>query len=108
MISAVVLAAGRSTRMGAFKPLLPFGNQTVIESCLDSLRSGGVPAESIVIVLGHRADDLRARLTHLPLRFALNPDAESEMSASITAGIAKIPAPTGATLITPADLPAVP
>jgi molybdenum cofactor cytidylyltransferase len=72
------------------------------------LRRGGVPAESIVVVLGHRAVDVRALLAHLPLRFVLNPDANSEMTASITAGLAEIPSPTGATLITPADLPAVP
>jgi molybdenum cofactor cytidylyltransferase len=108
MIAAILLAAGRSKRMGAFKPLLSFGKQTVIESCIDSLRRGGVAAESIVVVVGHRADELKRRLDHLPLRFALNPDPESEMSASITAGIEKIPLPTGATLITPADLPAVP
>ena len=39
--------------MGAFKPLLPFGKQTVIESTIDYLLKGGV--ETIVVVLGHRA-----------------------------------------------------
>lgn len=107
-VAAILLAAGRSKRMGAFKPLLPFGTQTVIESCIDSLCRGGVPLESIVVVLGHRAGDVRARLADLPLRFALNPDAESEMTVSLHAGMAKIPIPTGATLITPADVPAVP
>ena len=43
--------------MGAFKPLLPFGNKTVIECCIDYLREGGV--ETIVVVLGHRAEDIR-------------------------------------------------
>jgi molybdenum cofactor cytidylyltransferase len=91
--------------MGAFKPLLPFGKQTVIEATIDYLRKGGV--ETIVVVLGHRSHELQNRLGHLPVRFALNPDPDTEMSASITAGIDKIPG-SGATLITPADLPAVP
>jgi CTP:molybdopterin cytidylyltransferase MocA len=56
--------------MGAFKPLLPFGNKTVIECCIDSLLNGGV--ETIVVVLGHRADDMREKLTGV--RFAINPD----------------------------------
>lgn len=106
MISAVVLAAGQSKRMGVFKPLLPFGNQTVIESCINYLRQGGV--ETIVVVLGHRSQDVLDRLGDLPVTVALNPDPDSQMTASIHAGIAKIPSPTGATLITPADLPAVP
>lgn len=92
--------------MGAFKPLLPYGKHTVIESCIDYLRRGGV--ETIVVVLGHRADELRDRLVHLPVTFAVNPDPESEMSASIVAGLQKIPPATGAMLIALADHPAVP
>lgn len=106
MIGAILLAAGRSRRMGAFKPLLPFGNHTVIESCIDSLRRGGV--ETIVVVLGQRAPEVLKRIAGLGVKSVLNPDADSEMTASITAGLAEIPSPTGATLITPADLPAVP
>lgn len=106
-VAAVLLAAGQSNRMGAFKPLLPFGKQTVIESTIDYLRRGGVAAESIIVVVGHRAGELKDRLAHLRLRFALNPDPASEMTASIRAGINEISAADGAALITPADLPAV-
>ncbi|MGH9945077.1 MAG: nucleotidyltransferase family protein, partial [Pyrinomonadaceae bacterium] len=79
-LSAVLLAAGRSRRMGAFKPLLPFGDRTVAEVCVDNLRAAGVA--EIVVVLGHRAAELQARLTHLPVRFALNEATESEMGTS--------------------------
>jgi molybdenum cofactor cytidylyltransferase len=102
--SAILLAAGRSSRMGAFKPLLPFGNKTVIECCIDSLRNGGV--ETIVVVLGHRADDMREKLTGV--RFAINPDPDSEMGASIAVGLREIPENTQAILIALADHPAVP
>lgn len=90
--------------MGAFKPLLPFGNKTVIESCIDYLRGGGV--ETIVVVLGHRADDIRKRLTGVT--FAFNPDPNSEMGASIAAGVEQLPKTVGATLIALCDHPAVP
>ncbi len=40
-IAAVLLAAGRSRRMGAFKPLLPFGGVTVVEACVENLREAG-------------------------------------------------------------------
>jgi len=102
--AAILLAAGRSSRMGAFKPLLPFGNKTVIQCCIDSLREGGV--ETIVVVLGHRADDLREELTGVS--FAVNPDPDSEMGASIAAGVRELPGDAQATLIALADHPAVP
>jgi molybdenum cofactor cytidylyltransferase len=90
--------------MGAFKPLLPFGNKTVIESCIDYLREGGV--ESIVVVAGHRAYELQQRITGV--RFAINSDPESEMGASVAAGIRELPDTSSATLIALADHPAVP
>jgi len=105
-VAAVILAAGRSQRMGAFKPLLPFGKQTVIESCIEYLRKGG--AETIVVVLGHRAEEVQAQIKHLNVVCALNPDADSEMNASIAAGARELPAGAKSTLIALADHPAVP
>jgi len=104
-VAAILLAAGRSTRMGAFKPLLPFGNKTVIECCIDYLRDGGV--QEIVVVLGHRADDIRQRVSGT-VKFALNPDPDSAMGASIAAGVRALPETAQATLIALVDHPAVP
>src|ERR1043165_2150289 len=39
--AAVLLAAGRSRRVGAFKPLLPFGGGSVVRACVESLREAG-------------------------------------------------------------------
>jgi len=105
-VAAILLAAGRSTRMGAFKPLLPFGNKTVVEYCIDYLREGG--AEPIIVVLGHRADEVRRKLATQPVQFAFNNDLNSEMGASIAAGVNMLPEMTGATLIALSDYPAVP
>ena len=105
-VAAILLAAGQSSRMGAFKPLLPFGDKTVIECCIDYLRKGGV--ETIVVVLGHRADEVRTKLAAQPLLFALNPDPTSEMGASIAAGVREVPAECQAVLIALCDHPAVP
>ena len=103
-VAAILLAAGRSSRMGAFKPLLPFGDKTVIECCIEYLRQAGV--ETIVVVLGHRADEVRNRVTGV--RFALNPDPDSEMGASIAAGVRELSDEPEATLIALVDHPAVP
>src|SRR5689334_9138232 len=105
-VAAIVLAAGQSKRMGAFKPLLPFGNTTVIERCLDYLQQGGI--ETIVVVVGHRAEEVRQQLKGRPVIFALNSDPNSEMGASIAAGISALPASSAATLIALVDHPAVP
>ena len=63
-VAAIVLAAGRSRRMGAFKPLLPFGPKTIIETCIDNLRGGGVEAVVVVLGQGPHADKLKAHLMH--------------------------------------------
>ena len=91
--------------MGAFKPLLPFADKTVIECCLDYLEQGG--AEIVVVVLGHRADEVQETLKRRSALFALNPDPTSEMGASIAAGIKALPE-CDATLIALVDQPAVP
>jgi molybdenum cofactor cytidylyltransferase len=105
-VAAILLAAGRSRRMGAFKPLLPFGETTVIRSCIQNLRQAGV--EDIVVVLGHRAEELRQTVIDLRVAFALNPDQTSEMGASIACGVGVLLPETKAVLITLTDQPAVP
>jgi molybdenum cofactor cytidylyltransferase len=92
--------------MGAFKPLLPFGDKTVIESSIDYLRNGGV--ETIVVVLGHRSNEVLKRLDNLFIRFAINSDPTSEMGASIAAGVRELPETVQATLIALVDHPAIP
>jgi CTP:molybdopterin cytidylyltransferase MocA len=92
--------------MGAFKPLLPFGNSTVIDTCLDQLTGAGV--EQIVVVLGHRAEDVRKVIKSDQFTFVINPNPDAKMSSSIELGVSAIPEAAEAVLITPVDYPAVP
>ena len=107
-VAAIILAAGQSSRMGVFKPLLPFGPTTVIDNCIENLRNGGV--ETIVVVVGQglRAEALHDHLKNSRVSFAVNPELQSEMSASIACGIRAVPEETKAAIITPVDHPAVP
>jgi molybdenum cofactor cytidylyltransferase len=106
-VSAVLLAAGQSRRMGAFKPLLPFGAGTVAEACVASLRAAGV--EEVVVVVGHRAEEVRAALAGVAgVRFALNEEAGSEMGVSVARGVGAVSAGAGAVLVALVDQPAVP
>lgn len=94
--------------MGAFKPLLPFGQKTVIESCIDNLRGGGV--EEIVVVVSNdpRAEALRQHLQNSRVTVATNPDSNSEMSDSIACGVRGLSPAAKAILINPVDHAAVP
>jgi molybdenum cofactor cytidylyltransferase len=106
-ITAVLLAAGRSRRMGAFKPLLPFGGVSVVEACVANLRAAGIV--EVMVVVGHRADEVRGALAHLPqVRFAFNDDAESEMGVSIARGVERVAAQAGALVVALVDEPATP
>jgi molybdenum cofactor cytidylyltransferase len=106
-IAAVLLAAGRSRRMGAFKPLLSFGGVTVAGACVANLRAGGVG--EVVVVVGHRSEEVRAALAHLEgLRFAVNEVAGSEMGVSLARGVQALSDEAGAVLVALVDQPAVP
>jgi molybdenum cofactor cytidylyltransferase len=104
-VAAILLAAGRSRRMGAFKPLLRFGDRTVIECCIDNLRAADI--KDIIVVAGHRAEDVREKLKDLEVSIVVNPEPDSEMSVSIACGIQQLPGNAQAAIIALVDHPAV-
>jgi molybdenum cofactor cytidylyltransferase len=91
--------------MGKFKPLLPFGDKTVIESCVSNFRTANVA--EIVVVLGHSAEAVRGQLSAASVTFVTNPNPDSEMSASIVLGVKALTDMARAVLITPVDHPAI-
>lgn len=106
-IAAVLLAAGRSRRMGAFKPLLPFGGVSVAAACAAYLRAGGV--KELVVVVGHRGGEVRAALARVEgLRFAVNEVEGSEMGVSVARGVEALSGGAAALLVALVDQPAVP
>jgi molybdenum cofactor cytidylyltransferase len=104
-VAAIILAAGRSERMGVFKPLLPFGPTTVIQSCINYLREASV--ESIVVVAGHKAEELANSLVNEPVKIVVNPLPHSQMNSSIAYGTRSVPLDAQALLIALADHPAI-
>ncbi len=86
MISAIVLAAGRSKRMGRCKPLLPYGNRTVIEQIVFTLFKTGV--DETIVVTGCDGDLVQEVLTPLPVRVIHNFDYKNGgMLSSIKTGL---------------------
>ena len=108
MIPALVLAAGKSTRMGQTKALLPLGAETFVSRIVRSFRAAGV--EDVVVVVGHDAARVAEALSRLdpPPRIVLNPEYESGQLSSILAGVRAIDRPgVTAMLLTLVDVPLV-
>lgn len=105
-VGAVVAAAGLSSRMGEFKPLLPFDGTTVIGRCIANLRAAG--AEEIAVVTGHRAEELRAHLRGSGVILVHNAFfAETQMFDSLCLGLRALSAAVDVILLTPGDVPLV-
>lgn len=104
--SAVVAAAGLSSRMRAFKPLLPLADDTVIGTVISTLKRAGV--EDIVVVTGYKADEMAVHLEKHEIRIVENKlFAESEMFDSIKLGLKNIRDNCEAVFITTVDVPLV-
>lgn len=105
-ICAVISAAGMSSRMGRFKPLLPCGGSCIAACSVRNLRAAGV--QDIVLVTGHCGALLREALTEEKLIFTENPDyASTEMFDSLKIGFAALPDDCTRVLIQPVDMPAI-
>jgi molybdenum cofactor cytidylyltransferase len=85
MISAILLAAGQSKRMGELKQLMPFGQSTIVEQAVDNLLGSAVG--EVIVVVGYRAEDVIKAIAAKPIKLAINPDYEQGMSTSIIAGL---------------------
>jgi molybdenum cofactor cytidylyltransferase len=87
-VDCLMLAAGSSSRMGAWKLLLPWGRSTVIETSLAHAREA---CARVILVTGHRARDLEERLTGTPrVELVHNPRHELGMFSSIQAGVTRV------------------
>jgi molybdenum cofactor cytidylyltransferase len=108
-IAAIILAAGRSRRMGTQKLLLPWHGKMVIQQVVgEALAANLNPV--VVVTGGDSAEDTAAiqqALNALPVIIANNPDRDAEMLSSVRCGLKVLPRECTAALITPGDLPAI-
>ncbi len=103
-VAAVVLAAGRSTRMGDRNKLLAEVDgapmvRRVVEAILASR------ARPVIVVTGHERERVEVALAHLPVTFVANPDYAAGMAGSLRAGIAAVPGDCDGALVCLADMP---
>ena len=85
----ILLAAGESSRMGQLKALLPWRGRALLQHQVSALRDGG--AEHVIVVLGHRADELSPLLDGLDgVSWTLNLEYLQGKTTSIKAGLAAL------------------
>jgi molybdenum cofactor cytidylyltransferase len=90
MISAVILSAGESSRMGRPKALLPIDGQTFIEKIVGTLKA--TPVGKIIVVLGHNVVELRQRIEHLPVEILVNLDYQLGQLSSLHVAVRRLQA----------------
>jgi len=105
MISAILLAAGESKRMGEPKQLLPFGRSTVVEQAVDSLLASAV--DEVIVVVGYKAEEVIKTIGARPVRLVTNPDYRQGMSTSIIAGLKLVDSRAQAVVLAFGDQPLV-
>lgn len=103
---AVIVAAGLSSRMGEFKPMMPFENTTIARHVVKLVKDAG--ASPVVVVTGYRAEDLEEHLKDLEIQFVRNESyRDTQMFDSIKLGIQSIAGECEKMLILPVDTPAI-
>jgi len=105
-IAALVLAAGRSTRMGERNKLLcpvdgiPLARRVINAACASQ-------ACQVMVVTGHQAEALEAVIEDCPVSLARNPDFAEGLSTSLRHGLRALPADLDAVIVLLADMPAI-
>jgi molybdenum cofactor cytidylyltransferase len=105
MLSAILLAAGRSERMGRLKQLMPFGESTILEQALDNLL--GAKIDEVIVVVGHEAEEITKAIATKPVKIMFNPNYQEGMSASIIAGLILVDPKAEAVMLALGDQPLV-
>lgn len=110
IVPGIVLAAGRSSRMGRPKALLPAGpaGETFVGRIVRTLRAGGV--DDVVVVAGGIAEEIAEALSagERPPRVVVNPAPDRGQFSSLQVGLRAVSRPgVGGVLVTLVDVPLV-
>jgi molybdenum cofactor cytidylyltransferase len=103
MLSLIVLAAGKSSRMhGRNKLLARVNSKPMIRRVVEAALSSQV--DEVIVVLGWEAAKVRDALSELPCRFVVNKNYEEGQSSSVKVGLTEVAETTNAILILPGDI----
>lgn len=105
-VAAVVLAAGRSTRMGAINKLVEkIGGKPLVRIAAEQVLAS--QAGPVIVVTGHQREKVEAALKDLNVRFVHNPDYAEGLGTSLRAGIAAVPENADGAIVCLGDMPQV-
>lgn len=104
-VTAVILAAGRSTRMGSNKLLELVEGKPLIRHVVEAALSA--PIEAVVVVTGHQSAEVSLALSGLNVIFTHNADYAQGLSASLKTGIAAVSSGSAGALVLLGDMPLV-
>ncbi|WP_207478580.1 NTP transferase domain-containing protein [Arenibaculum pallidiluteum] len=104
-VAAVILAAGRSTRMGSNKMLAPVDGRPMVVRSVERVLEARL--DTVAVVTGHQHASVEAALSGLPVRTVHCPTYAEGLSESLKAGIAAVPADCDAALVCLGDMPKV-
>lgn len=105
-VAAVILAGGLSSRMqGENKLLADLAGKPILRHVVEHVQAS--PASPVLVVTGHRAEEVRLAAGNGNLTFAHNPEYSSGLSTSLVAGITALPAELDGVLICLGDMPDV-
>ena len=105
MISAILLAAGESKRMGRPKQMLAWKGKTLLRHVLENLIHSTV--DEIILVLGHEAEAIQKSLTEFQIKIVINPDYQQGMASSLRQGLLAMDPGSEAFLVVLADQPGI-
>jgi len=88
MISAIILAAGTSSRMGEPKQLLPFKGLSLIRTVTRNVLASSV--DEVLVVSGCKAAEVNAQVLDLPVKMVYNPDYKLGQGTTLAAGAGQI------------------
>jgi molybdenum cofactor cytidylyltransferase len=105
-IAALVLAAGRSTRMGGPNKLVAeIGGKPLVRIAAEQALASR--AKPVIVVTGHQRERVEGALAGLPVRLVHNPDFADGLATSVKTGIAAVPAAADGAVICLGDMPQV-
>jgi molybdenum cofactor cytidylyltransferase len=105
-VAAVVLAAGRSTRMGGPNKLLAdIARRPLVRIAAEEALASR--AKPVIVVTGHQREQVETALAGLPVQFVHNPEYADGLATSVRAGIAAVPADADGAIVCLGDMPQV-
>lgn len=106
MITAIVLAAGESKRMGRPKMLLSYGKKTIIETVIDNIIQSKV--DKVLVVLGSDRKKIERKIKDYPdIKIAFNPDYSKGMLSSVQTGFQSLARGTQGVMVLLGDQPSI-